>query len=166
MKHYQQSLVLTANTATVYAAITSAAGLRGWWTQDCEIETRLGGKLEFRFGPHHKTMQIKTLKPGEEVRWRCVAAHIAVAHFKRSDEWVGTQLVFRLSPLDTHRTQLDFEHIGLEPSLDCYDLCSNGWQHCLGSLQQYVETGHGTPHAGVAQCAASATLQESSELRG
>ena len=43
------------------------------------------------------------------------------------------------------KTRLDFEHIGLVPALECYDLCSNCWSYFLGSLQQLVETGRGTP---------------------
>lgn len=29
---------------------------------------------------------------------------------------------------------------------ECYDLCSDGWQYFLGSLQQLIETGRGTPY--------------------
>jgi uncharacterized protein YndB with AHSA1/START domain len=143
MSHYQQSLVLEASPPTAYAALTTPEGLRGWWTQDCDVETQVGGTLRFRFGRNHKEMRIERLEPGREVRWRCTGAHIA--RLTRTDEWVGTQLVFRLLPEGEGRTRLDFEHIGLVPSFECYELCSDGWRHFLASLRQFLETGRGTP---------------------
>ncbi len=146
MEHYQQSLVLEASPAAVYAALTQAAGLRGWWTPDCDVDSHVGGRLHLRFGPNYKTLRIAQLVPDREVRWQCTAAHIAIGEFTRRDEWVGTELVFRLSPQPNGHTRLDFEHIGLVPAFECYGLCSEGWQHFLGSLQQYVATGRGTPY--------------------
>jgi len=34
---------------------------------------------------------------------------------------------------------------GLRPGLDCYRLCSAGWDHYLASLAAYAETGAGQP---------------------
>lgn len=148
LNHYRQSLVLEANPAAVYAALTTPAGLRGWWTQDCEVVTELGGTIHFRFGQTYKEMRIDRLEPGREVRWLCTGAHISAAHARlaRRDEWVGTQLVFRLTPEGEGRTRLDFEHVGLVPAFECYGLCRDGWRHFLGSLQQFVGTGRGTPY--------------------
>ncbi len=147
MSHYQQTLALKASPAAVYAALTTPEGLRGWWTQDCDVPTEVGQTLHFQFGRNHKDMRIERLVPGREMRWRCTGAHIAAAEISRKDEWVGTELVFRLTPDGEGRTRLDFEHIGLVPAFECYDLCSNGWQYFLRSLQQFVETGRGTPYA-------------------
>ncbi len=65
----------------------------------------------------------------------------------RKDEWAGTEIVFRLSPQGVAGMRLDFEHIGLMPVLECYDMCASSWQYCLGSLRQFVETSRGTPFA-------------------
>ena len=156
MQHFQQRLSIAAAPNTVYAALTTAAGLRGWWSTDCDADTanQPGSTLQFRFGPHYKHLRVEKLATNSEVHWRCTVAHIAIDAFTRHDEWVGTELAFRLTPTADGGTQLDFEHIGLEPTLECYDLCSNGWQHCLGSLRQYAETGQGEPHNGA--CAATA----------
>ncbi|MBV8657523.1 MAG: SRPBCC domain-containing protein [Burkholderiales bacterium] len=146
MKHYTQQLVLNAPIATLYAALTTLEGLRAWWTQDCDGEAELGGTLHFRFGNCYKDMQIERQVPIQEVRWRCTVAHIGVEGLARKDEWVGTQVIFRLTPVAEGATRLDFEHIGLVPTFECYDLCSDGWRHFMGSLQKLVETGHGTPY--------------------
>lgn len=146
MSHYQQCLILEATPAAVYSALTTPEGLRGWWTQDCDVAAEVGGTIHFRFGRTHKDVRIERLTPGREVRWRCTGAYIAAARLTHKDEWVGTQLVFRLTPDREGRTCLHFEHVGLVPAFECYGLCSNGWRHYLGSLQQYAETGRGTPY--------------------
>jgi uncharacterized protein YndB with AHSA1/START domain len=146
MSHYRQSLVIEATPAAVYAALTTPAGLRGWWTQDCDVATGIGGTLHFRFGPTHKDMRIEHLESGREVRWLCTGAHIAAGQLTRRHEWVGTRLVFHVLPEAQGRTLLEFEHIGLVPTFECYDLCSGGWRYFLGSLQKFVETGRGTPY--------------------
>lgn len=145
MSHYCQRLDLAASPAVVYAALTTPDGLRGWWTRDCDVSATVGDSIHLRFGPHYKRMRIECLVPEREVRWRCTAAQICLAQLKRQDEWVGTQLVFRLMPNGAGRTRLEFEHIGLVPDLECHALCCDGWRHYLGSLQRFVETGRGTP---------------------
>lgn len=152
MSHYRQSLVLEADSVSVYAALATPRGLCGWWTQDCDVATEVGGTIQFRFGHSYKTMCIERLEPGREVRWLCTGAHIAIDQLAHKDEWVGSQLVFRLTPDEEERTRVDFEHVGLVPTFQCYDLCSNGWRHYLNSLKLFVETGRGTPHELAAEC--------------
>lgn len=146
MKHYRQSLQIQAHPSVVYAALTTATGLRGWWTQDCDVAASLGGTHRFRFGPHHKDLRVEQLEPERLVRWHCTGACIDLPQLSRKDEWVGTDIVFRLEALNDGRTRLDFEHQGLVPTFECYELCDQGWRHFLASLQHYAETGQGTPH--------------------
>lgn len=157
MNHYHQSLMIEATPAAVYVALTTPQGLRGWWTQNCDVATQVGGLLQLRFGPHYKHLRIEKLEPQREVRWLCTAAHIDVDHFTRKDEWVGTQIVFHLSPQGDGHTRLDFEHIGLVPEFECHEICADGWRHFLRSLQLYAQTGKGTPYEIAAEptCAAS-----------
>ncbi|MBM3114891.1 SRPBCC family protein [Jeongeupia naejangsanensis] len=148
MNDYNQSLVLAAMPADVYAALTTSAGLRGWWTVDSDADPAdtVGSELRFRFGSHYMHMRIEQLTPSAEVHWYCTAAFTDVDAFTRKDEWVGTRIKFRLAATGDGQTRLDFVHLGLVPEFECYDLCQNGWQHFLTSLQQYVATGTGTPY--------------------
>jgi len=145
MNHYQKSLDIAADAATVYAALTTSEGLRGWWSKDSDLSPHVGGELQFRFGRNRKVMRVEHLDPLNEVRWVCTDAYMVAAHLTRRDEWVGTQIVFKLTAMDDHRTRLDFEHIGLEPALECYDLCRDGWDYFMPSLQSFAETGRGRP---------------------
>jgi uncharacterized protein YndB with AHSA1/START domain len=154
MNHYQQTLVIDAPASAVYAAVATTAGLRGWWTPDCTTDAKVGGAARFRFGKLQQEMRIEALDPNREVRWFCTEAHDAATGPVRKDEWAGTEIVFRMTPTSDGKTRLDFEHVGLVPSLECYDRCNNGWNYFLASLRQLVETGRGTPWTEQHQCAA------------
>lgn len=156
MKHYQREILLHASPTAVYQALSTPEGLRSWWTQTCDIATTVGGKNTFHFGEHYKVMRIETLAPGREVRWQCVQALINVEAFKRKDEWVGTDIVFKLTPQAGGSTLLHFEHVGLTPALECFAVCESGWDLYLGSLQSLFETGQGTPHLAEAVSCCSA----------
>lgn len=146
MNHYRRQFLLSATPAAVYHALATQQGLRSWWTETCDAATTtVGGKITFRFGPHHKVMQIENLAPGRELRWLCVEAYLDLPQLQRKNEWVGTQIVFKLTPEEGGKTRLDFEHIGLTPEFECFDICRGGWDQYLGSLQSLVETGQGAP---------------------
>jgi uncharacterized protein YndB with AHSA1/START domain len=146
MTDYSAGFEIDAAPATVYAALATVEGVRGWWTRDCEGRADTGGTFRIAFGRTHKTLRVEQLMPEREVRWRVTKAHIAAAQLSRPDEWVGTQIVFRLAPLPGGRTRLDFEHVGLVPGLQCHGLCVDGWQYFLASLQRFAATGTGTPY--------------------
>ena len=43
------------------------------------------------------------------------------------------------------KTELRFTHEGLTAAKECFDDCSEGWDHYLQSLQQLIKTGKGNP---------------------
>lgn len=149
MKHYSCRVVIEGPVAAVYDALTTETGLQGWWTKTCEVGKRVGAQSTFRFGRTHNVMRIERLDPEREVCWHCVEQfHHAPGQLSRPDEWKGTTVVFRLTSQTPGRTLLDFEHQGLNPQLECYALCRQGWDHFLKkSLKEYVETGRGGPFA-------------------
>ena len=139
MQHFQHSILIEASPAAVYTALTTLNGLRGWWSEDCDID---GDTIHMRFGPHQKDFRVESAQPGREVRWLCTATP---GTDRSTDEWVDTQPVFHLRS-EGEGTRVDFEHIGLLPTLACYDMCDRGWRHFLESLRQYATTGRGTPY--------------------
>ena len=154
MNHYQQTFVINADPSAVYAAISTQEGLRAWWTATCTADTHVGGTAHFDFGRMHKDMSIEQLDANRGVRWFCTNVQVDSGSKSQITEWIGTEIAFRLTPTIDGKTRLDFEHIGLVPALECYDLCSSCWTHFLASLQQLVETGRGTPWVIEQQCAA------------
>jgi hypothetical protein len=93
---------------------------------------------------------MKTVKlvPNQEMVWRCEAQHHESAELKRKDEWVGTKVKFQIESRLPLSTVVHFEHVGLQPQLECYGICEQGWNRFLKhSLKRYAETGLGEPFA-------------------
>jgi uncharacterized protein YndB with AHSA1/START domain len=147
MSDYNCSIVIAAPAAAVHAALTTREGLQGWWTTTCEVGTHVGALSMFRFGETYHKMRIDRLQPCE-IRWHCLEQYYhAPGQLTRSDEWVGTTLIFRLLPQTAAKTLLEFEHVGLEPELDVYTISEKAWNHFLRrSLRQFLETGNGEPY--------------------
>lgn len=145
--HFRREVHFKASAAALYAALSTQAGLRGWWTQTCTADEHVGGQARFEFGESYKLMRLELLRPERQVRWQCLESRIRVEGRTLPDnEWAGTTIVFRINGDTPAHTVLRFEHLGLTPQLQCHDLCESGWTHFLSSLVRYVETGTGTPH--------------------
>lgn len=145
MKDYQCTITFSAPSQKVYEAITSQKGIESWWTRDCEIETRLGGKSTTRFGNTYNVMQLEKLTP-TEVQWKCIDQHHESEQLSKDDEWIGTHVIFLIKQIDHTHTELHFTHKGLNASMECFDICKKGWDHFIKkSLKEYVEHGKGQP---------------------
>lgn len=145
MDHHRQGLDIDAAPAQVRAALTTPAGIRGCWTEDCEVPACVGDRLRVRLDAPRKAFRIERLVPDREVQWLRTGAHIAAGALARRDEWVGTRIVFRLTPLTGGRARLEFEHAGLVPAFECHALCIQGWRDFLESLERFANAGTGTP---------------------
>lgn len=146
MSNFKNQRVISATPDVVYSALTTREGLQDWWTHTCDVATTVGGKSTFSFGNTWKVFRIDKLEPDSEVRWHCLEANIEIPGVHDKAEWVGTDMVFKLTPLEGNRTQLDFEHVGLTPKFECYRQCEAGWTMFLNSLQALTETGKGMPY--------------------
>jgi hypothetical protein len=62
-------------------------------------------------------------------------------------EWIDTKISFEISE-KYGKTQIRFTHLGLVPEYECFDVCSNGWNHYIGeSLLGLIATGKGQPNS-------------------
>jgi uncharacterized protein YndB with AHSA1/START domain len=146
MNHYRKRLELKVTAQTAFDALTTQSGIEGWWTRTCEVGAGLGAAVTVRFGKTYKVMRIERADPGREVRWRCVESYLSVPGvIDRAGEWQDHIIVFRLHEPSPGQSVLDFEHIGLDPTVQCYDVCSAGWEQFLASFKAYTETGRGHP---------------------
>lgn len=132
-------LRIQAAPMRVYQALTTEAGIHGWWTREAELDSRIGGTGEFRFydGKGITKIRVEGLEPDRQVSWLTTAANAPGG-------WEGTRITFALRP-EGEGTLLSFAQRGFREADEDFALVNTGWAYYLVSLQQYVETGRGTP---------------------
>lgn len=136
---YHADVTINAPLDTVFAAVSSVAGLSGWWATDTSGSPEPGSQLRFSFSDGAAVMRVEDRTPTLE-RWTCLG-------HSGQPEWDHTTVTFRLTEVSPAVTRLQFTHGGLRPQLDCYGHCSAGWNYLMGSLASYAETGTGYPVA-------------------
>jgi uncharacterized protein YndB with AHSA1/START domain len=146
-KDYAVTFTVTQSPEEVFNAITN---VRGWWSEEIVGETaRLGALFTFQYRDLHRTTQkITELTPGKKVVWSIVESDIGFVVDRA--EWLGTEVVFEITRRG-NRTELRFEHMGLVPTIECYEGCSGAWEFYIRkSLQGLITSGKGQPNKAAA----------------
>ena len=137
--NYRASIVVAALPDRVFDSLTTVAGLAGWWTSEVSGSPALGRELRFAFGEEAVVMRVDRADRPTAVTWTCL-------RHTRFPEWQGTEIAFDVRPQGDGRTRLSIELVGLVPDLgDCYDHCSRGWDHFLGSIAGLAGGEGGSP---------------------
>jgi uncharacterized protein YndB with AHSA1/START domain len=125
-----------ASSERVYQAITTADGIRQWWTRDAAIEPKVGAAGEFGFYGRRfvAKVTVEELDPATRVRWKLANA-----------AWQGNDIEFNLKA-DGNDTTLVFAHRGFPRADDGYASATTRWGLYLLSLKRYLESGNGTPN--------------------
>jgi len=131
---------IKAPISKVQAALSTVAGVAGWWTRETSGEPELGGRLQVVFrssaGDEIGKMQFELKKcSAEEVIWHFTAG---------PEEWLGTDVTFALSQ-QGESTIVLFGHRNWREAVEFTAHCSMKWAVFLLSLRQLVETGSGSP---------------------
>lgn len=144
MENYKLTIILAANATRVFNDLTQE--IPNWWTEMFEgTASKEGSEFTVRFGDSvYKTMQIAELVPNAKVVWYVKASLIDIPELENKTEWVGTTIVWELKA-EGEKTLLHLEHEGLNQTIECYEICANGWQQFTNSLKLYIETGTGNP---------------------
>lgn len=122
---------VAATPERVFAALTTLAGLRAWWISTATGDPSQGGSVDFGFC----SMQVLEAKPNTLVHWRCV---------RGPEEWVGTEVTFRLSE-DNGQTIVLFKHANWKEPVEFMHHCSTKWATFLLSLRDSLEGVGGRP---------------------
>ncbi|MBM9500591.1 SRPBCC domain-containing protein [Leptospira sp. 201903071] len=129
----------------VIEALTTQAGLAGWWTREVTGPfsggmSGLGESIHFGFG--HKAnmeMKVKELAP-QRVLWECTSG---------PEDWIGSHIDFKLNaskaPDGEGMTIIHFRHQDWKNESEFTAHCSMKWATFLLSLKNLVEVGHGHP---------------------
>ncbi len=145
---YQAVVLFDASPEVVFDALTTVAGLAGWWAPVSGSGAE-GGELRFVFSGAARLeglilaedlllIHVDHAQRPSTVRWTVMECNFL-------PDWVGTRPCFELTPRETGGCTLRFRHRGLTPQLECFSSCRAGWDHHLASLHDYVEYGQGHP---------------------
>jgi uncharacterized protein YndB with AHSA1/START domain len=138
MAEIRHRVGINAPASDVYEWLTTTDGLAGWWTRDVTGEGGVGSTLRFSFGGEDRRadMQVTELDPAGRVVWRCVYG---------PDEWIGTDIVFELTP-NGDETVLLFTHANWREPVEFLNHCSTKWALFLFSLKDGLEGRVATPY--------------------
>ncbi|MBX2885499.1 MAG: SRPBCC domain-containing protein [Granulosicoccus sp.] len=147
-QNYHRSIIVNTSANHVYEALTT--GYSHWWTPCDNAFHETGDRIRFGFPPNvsYWTFEATKLIPNKWVELECVDAFHDIIEKPNASktEWLGSRTIWKIKESEK-LTQVDFEHVGLVPELACYRVCEAGWDHFfMNSLQQYLNTGTGTPH--------------------
>lgn len=123
----------------VYRAVSTAEGIRGWWTHDAALDPKVGGNGEFGFYGHRMVIKVKVaeLTPPRHVAWEPVSS--------TGGGFDGTTISFDLKSEDDVTSVL-FAHRGFKAAGEQVASATTRWGFYLLSLKRYLETGKGTPN--------------------
>lgn len=142
---YSREIFVSCTPGAAYQALTT--GFDKWWTTDSNPISVTGDKITFRFGPAYWVMRAINLVPDNLVELECIEAHHVHQGLPPSilNEWEGTKLKWEILK-QGKKTRIKFIHQGLVPSLNCYEVCEQGWNYFfVNSLKKYLVTGKGSP---------------------
>jgi uncharacterized protein YndB with AHSA1/START domain len=155
VSHYQTSLVLQANPAAVYTALTTPEGLRGWWTHDCDVATEVGSTGQ-TFAPGQRArgpithpgyehvyfdVVIERIEPQDllSYRWHPNPVDPAVDYTKEQP----TLVTFALKDAPGKRTLLTvvesgFDNVPPHRRLEAFRMNSRGWEGQMDNIVRHV----------------------------
>lgn len=142
---YSRVIVVSNTPGAAYLALTT--GFDMWWTSSCNPISKPGDRITFRFGSTSWVMRANSLVIDNYVELECIEAHHVHEGLPSIlNEWEVTKLQWQIKQRGDE-TKIIFVHEGLVPSLDCYDVCRQGWDYFfIDSLKQYLDTGKGSPY--------------------
>ncbi|MEI8280637.1 MAG: SRPBCC domain-containing protein [Bacteroidota bacterium] len=144
MKQQDYNSGFVAN-CTAHEAIDKISQVDKWWGADVEGSSKnLNDVFTIHFGDTFVTFKIMELLPQKKVVWYVTDSFIPSLADKT--EWSDTQVQFEVFAKDG-ATELSVTHVGLVPDVECYDMCSKGWDFFIKeSLRKFIVEGKGEPN--------------------
>ena len=137
------NLKINASAETIYNAVSTHVGIKGWWAKDCSVGESEGEGTLLKFNKDGKIVPMSfktiTLSPGEKVVWECTE--------NVNPAWIGTKIITEITKTENgcnvifSHTNFDEKWSGQEP----FEMTKGGWEHFVASLTSFCETGSGQP---------------------
>ena len=144
MENYNANTTINTTVYQLYKALTEEIPL--WWTEMFQGSANIeGDSFTVCFGENvFKTIRVEELIVHSKVVWFVEDSLINIPQLNSRKEWIDTTIVWEIEEKG-NSSLLRLTHIGLHPEIECYEICSMGWQQFTDSLKSYLETGAGTP---------------------
>jgi len=133
-----RTLIIAAPVHRLATAITTEAGLRGWFAQDTELA---GNAVTFRFAQPTLTRSVTLRIDRSDPRG---IAMTCIGH-ENNPDWVGTTLAIDLAET-RDGTRVHLVHAGYPAMNEVYERCAEAWSYFLASLDHYMMRGTGEPY--------------------
>ena len=131
---YTYEMRVQVPVAQAIAAVSDGALICRWWTAAQRFEFAGGEMRLIRDDVAWVCFTIEHAN-ATEVVWTITECVI--------EDWIGTRPTFTARSNDDGTTSVDFCHIGLRPTLECFDMCSAGWGQYMPSLRQFLDMDEG-----------------------
>jgi uncharacterized protein YndB with AHSA1/START domain len=134
-----KELVIATTLERVWSALTESDEIARWWTDDLSVTPEVGSLAELRFrqGTFVIQFEVAELEKNEKVYW-------ISRQGPSTGHWKGTSVTWQLEPVQ-NGTKVVFNHDKFVQADRQYEITRGWWEHFLGSLKSYLETGKGTP---------------------
>lgn len=127
-------------------AFNAIKNIRGWWSEEIEGSTDMvGDEFTYHYKDIHRcTMRLTEAVLGKKLVWLVLDNYFDFTEDK--SEWKGTKISFEIARKGD-KTDVCFNHLGLVPEYECFDVCSTSWgSYINGSLKSLINTGKGHPN--------------------
>lgn len=146
MKNYHRTITVDV---TPEEAINKISQVNNWWKHDFSGSTkRVNDKFTVPFSEidgekSYVDFVVSEFVPNKKLVWKVTDCNLP--WFKDKKEWNNTEVVFEIS-YENNKTIIEFTHVGLVPSIECYEACEKGWDgHVTNSLLGFINEGKGNP---------------------
>ncbi len=137
---YKTSILVDTSLKTAYDSICK---VNDWWGHIEGPTNHVGNEFVYKPGDVRVYFKVTEMISGKKIVWKVTDCHLS--WLKDTKEWNGTSVVWNLKQTDKG-TEIDFEHVGLAPALECFDGCVKGWdQYVKDSLKSLITEGEGKP---------------------
>jgi uncharacterized protein YndB with AHSA1/START domain len=132
-------LDVAADRATVRRAVTTEAGVKGWWTDDAVVPDAVGSRLELTIPEVPQPFDLELAESADDrVVWRAGSF---------PPWWQGTTVRWEIADNpDRDGTRVVMTHAGFDPDNPVVGIVTMGWGEILTHLRAFAERGEPQPY--------------------